>query len=542
MSKKIIVEAKTLVTQDGYKQHSAADTKEHYTAIVMGAGLSGMATAIQLKRKFGLGLEDVLVYERSDDVGGTWSVNRYPGAACDVPFSFYSFSFAPAYDIESQWATQESILKYLHDTQEKFTLNNICFRNAVETATFSRETGLWTLVVRDVETDTVRTRTCNILLSCLGGLTVPNDAPFDTKPFDGPVFHSSDWPRDLKLEDKNVVLVGNGCTAVQILPNITEAKSVTQVSRSRQAIMRRVHVPDNSLIRFLLRWIPGYGYFLRCCMYWIMESHFQISHIEDGAKERTHAKESIKTYIQEAAPKEYWNKLYPNFDVSGKRRVFDSGYYSALGKDNVELVADDEVVSAKGKEVLTKGGKTIKADVIVLANGFKVRDYFAPLKIYNDKGEDLKDLLMSNGVRVYQATVINEYPNFFWIMGPNAATGHSSVLFTSEAQLSLTFHMIAPVLAELRKVKLVKPAPYVEVTQDAQERYWQGMRAEMKKRIWEENGGVSWYVDKQTGYCTALYPWSQTHFWRKCTYPTYSDFAWTNSKKPAGWKAWFGWV
>lgn len=49
--------------------------------------------AIALERA---GIEDVLVVDRADDLGGTWRDNTYPGAACDVPSSLYSFSFRPA--------------------------------------------------------------------------------------------------------------------------------------------------------------------------------------------------------------------------------------------------------------------------------------------------------------------------------------------------------------------------------------------------------------------------------------------------------------
>ncbi|GAA6039275.1 hypothetical protein JCM8097_003239 [Rhodosporidiobolus ruineniae] len=536
------VPARELTTQDGYTQHSAPDTKSHYTAIVMGAGLSGMATAIQLRRK--LGLADVLVYEKTDDVGGTWNVNRYPGAACDIPLTFYSFSFAPAYDVPSQWADQATILNYLHGVQETMSLNNICFRNMVETARFSRETGLWTLTVRDVPTGEVRTRTCNFLISCLGGLTIPNDPPFDVKDFDGKVFHSAQWDTSVSLKGKDVVLVGNGCSACQIVPEIVkEAKSVTQVARSRQSVIRRIPVPDNWLVRFLMRWLPGFGLVLRWCIYWVIENMFKISHIKDGEKMRAKTVKGMNEYIHDVAPRKYWKVLYADFDVAAKRRVFDAGYYEALNAPNMELIADDTVVGVKGDKVFTKNGREVRADIIALATGFKVRDYLFPLKIYNDKGENLQERLKQNGVKTYQSTLIADYPNFFWVMGPNSATGHSSVLFTSEAQLNLVFHLIHPLLRRLRQrgVELIKPAPYVEVTKAAEDRHWDNLRKEMKVRVWEKDGGVSWYVDKDTGFCTTLYPWSQTHFWRRCTFPSFDDFRWTGASAPGGWRSWVGW-
>lgn len=102
--------------------------------------------------------------------------------------------------------------------------------------------------------------------------------------------------------------------------------------------------------------------------------------------------------------------------------------------------------------------------------------------------------------------VLSFRPSFpscqFWIFGPCTATGHSSVIFTSECQITMTLNVIKPILAKLQKVELQLPAPTVEVTKDAQDKFYKALRAEMKKKVWEKNGGVSWYVDQKTGLCT----------------------------------------
>lgn len=102
--------------------------------------------------------------------------------------------------------------------QTKFKLKNIVFRTAVETARFSRDDGLWHLSVKNQETGEVRTRTCNILISCLGGLTIPNDPPFKREDFTGEVFHSARWREDVSLKGKDVVVVGNGaCDVLRLM-------------------------------------------------------------------------------------------------------------------------------------------------------------------------------------------------------------------------------------------------------------------------------------------------------------------------------------
>ncbi|GAA6009379.1 hypothetical protein JCM11491_004299 [Sporobolomyces phaffii] len=521
------VSEKHFTTWDGYQQTSAADEKEHYGCIIMGAGLSGMAAAIQMKKK--MGFEDVIVYEKSSDVGGTWNLNRYPGAACDIPISLYSFSFCPATDITTQWAGQKEILNYLHGVKEKCNLDYVVYRTAVEEARFSRKTGLWTLSVRDVETKEVRTRTCNILISCLGGLSIPNNPPFDPKEFDGHVFHSAQWDHSVDIKGKDVVIVGNGCSAAQIVPEIVkDCKSVTQIARSRQSILRRIPVPDAWFLRFLMRWVPGLAWFVRAMIFFVMESHFKIVDVQKGEKTRQAVVKDTVNYIHETAPQKYWEVLKPDFDIAAKRRVFDSGYYKALHSENMELIADDVVTEAKGNTVYTKNGRKVKADVIVLATGFRVMDFLFPLKIYNSEGVQLQHQLNNNGVKNFQSTAVSGFPNFFWLMGPQSATGHSSVLFTSECQITLMFRLIKPIVDQLRKPQLLIPAPYVEVTKKAEDEFMANIRAEMKKKVWEKDGGVSWYVDPKTGLCHTLYPYSQVNFWRRCTFMRLSDkFVWT---------------
>lgn len=528
------------------EQVSAQDDRDHYTCIVMGAGISGMAVAIQLKRQFGL--QDVLVYEKTGDIGGTWNVNRYPGAACDIPFTFYSFSFYPAYHAEttkSEWAGRTEIMQYLHEVQDKFSLDNIVYRTMVTSATFSRSDGLWHLEVKDLTTGETRRRTCNVLLSCLGGLTIPNRPPFDPKSFDGPVFHSAEWPEDVDIKNKRVVVVGNGCSAAQIIPEIyKDAKSVTQVARSRQTFFKRIAVPDRPFLRFLMHYIPGVGRILRALMFLITESVWKVSDIKKGAKGRAQSEKELLAHMQETTPSKYWEFLGADFDVGAKRRVFDAGYYRSLNEPNVELVADDSVERAEGKKVFTRNGREIEADVVVLATGFRVRDYLFPVKVINSEGESLQERMEATGVKTYQGTVVSSFPNFIWCLGPNTATNHSSVLFTTEAQIALAFHLIRPVLAKLAGsggIKLLKPAPYVEVRREAEDRYYAELRERMKGMVWENKGGVAWYVDKSTGLCTALYPWTQFDFWRRCTFPNYGDFKWTGCSAPWRWRSYLGW-
>jgi cation diffusion facilitator CzcD-associated flavoprotein CzcO len=63
----------------------------NHSVVIVGAGFSGIGMAIRLRQ---MGVDDFVVLDRGNDLGGTWRDNSYPGAACDVPSNLYSFSFA----------------------------------------------------------------------------------------------------------------------------------------------------------------------------------------------------------------------------------------------------------------------------------------------------------------------------------------------------------------------------------------------------------------------------------------------------------------
>jgi len=56
----------------------AADTD----VLIIGAGMSGLGMAVRLVQKYGT--RRFTLIEKSNNVGGTWFVNTYPGCGCDV--------------------------------------------------------------------------------------------------------------------------------------------------------------------------------------------------------------------------------------------------------------------------------------------------------------------------------------------------------------------------------------------------------------------------------------------------------------------------
>jgi cation diffusion facilitator CzcD-associated flavoprotein CzcO len=182
--------------------------------VIVGAGFGGLGLAIKLRMS---GADDFVILEKSDSVGGVWSNNRYPGAACDVPSHLYSFSFEPRADWPQKFASQSEILKYLQHCVQKYGLvPHILFRAEVSEARWNEEKAHWMVRTADgrlFETQALVTATGQLsrpLVPQLPGL----------KDFSGAAFHSANWPEACDLSGKNVAIVGTGASAIQIVPSI----------------------------------------------------------------------------------------------------------------------------------------------------------------------------------------------------------------------------------------------------------------------------------------------------------------------------------
>ena len=96
--------------RNGGQMNANPHGPHHVGVLIIGAGFSGLGAAIALQKD---GYTDFLVVERGNNVGGTWRVNTYPGAACDVPSHLYSYSFAPNRKWTRSYSKQPEIEAYI---------------------------------------------------------------------------------------------------------------------------------------------------------------------------------------------------------------------------------------------------------------------------------------------------------------------------------------------------------------------------------------------------------------------------------------------
>lgn len=404
---------------DAAKSSSNSNISISYTQFAcIGSGFSGVALGATLKRWHGI--TDVRFFERHAKLGGTWFANKYPGCACDVPSILYSLSFAQNPTWSQSLAPHDELCKYLvHVAEEYGLLPKMTFNATVERCEWMEKTQRWRLRIRDGESGDVYMHECQFLFSGVGQLIYPRKPGIPgIETFKGPVFHASAWRSDVDLQDKKVIVVGNGCTATQIVPAIQhKTRHLTQFARSKHWITPPVILPNNKLIQFLYKHLSGVQAIARFAAFLITENDMRGFYMTRlGAAYRRHRSADTAAYMRKKAPEKYHDMLIPDFAFGCKRRIFDSGYLTGLHADNVTLT-NDPIVEATPDGLRSKNGFT-EADVIVMANGYETNLYLENVEVVGRDGETLaQHWAEMGGPGAYNTTSVSGFPNFFMILG-----------------------------------------------------------------------------------------------------------------------------
>lgn len=396
---------------------------EQYEVVVIGAGLSGICAAIKLKEA---GITNVRIFEKAADVGGTWRDNRYPGVACDVPSHLYSYSFAPNPDWSRWYAPGPEILEYIRTCATDYgVFDQITFDTTIESATW--QSTCWEL--HDSNGDVF---TAKSVISALGGLHTPNvpDLP-GRDVFQGLQFHTSDWPDDLDLSGKRVAVVGTGATAVQLVPELADvAAELVVFQRSPVWVGPKKDPEYTDAEREKFRTDPAALKEIRDQLYNLWEGtsvelHRAGTHVNTTAEAR--ARHEIEHAVTDP---DLAKALTPDFNFACKRPTLSSRYYQTFERDHVRLVPGS--VDSLTASAVVSGGLHHDVDVVIFATGFKPFNVTHEIALTGVDGLALGQV-WSDEVTSYKSVMVHDFPNLFFMMGPNG-TGLQSALQTIEAQ------------------------------------------------------------------------------------------------------------
>lgn len=392
--------------------------------LIVGAGLSGICLAIKLQEQ---GVPFV-IYEKNDDVGGTWLENHYPGAGVDIPSHFYSFSFARKPDWSRHFATQSEILQYLRDCAMRFgIIEHIRFGHRVEGADWDEGTMRWRVQVTDMGAGQRLDLRTRFLASAVGQLnrpSVPDIEGLDS--FQGAAFHTARWPEDLDLNNKRCALVGTGASAVQVGPAIIDrVASLTVFQRSPNWVAPNAnyhkHMREGE--KWALANIPFLIHWYRWLLFWASGDTLHDSLQKDPDwphKDRSLNAENeamrarLVSHIRSELDgrQDLIDKVIPSYPPYGKRMLRDTYWYRMLRNEKVTLI-DNGVAGAYETGLIDGAGGHHEIDVCIFSTGFKATELLAPMQITGQGGQELNQLWGRDDARAYLGVHVPGFPNFF---------------------------------------------------------------------------------------------------------------------------------
>jgi cyclohexanone monooxygenase len=425
-----------------------------FDVIAVGAGFAGLSL-IHYAREAGLSIR---VFDKASDIGGTWTWNRYPGAASDSECYYYCLTFSKELLQDWSWSVRypgwEENLRYMHFVADRCNMwPHIQLTTRVLSADFDETAGLWRVRTADGQE-----HTCRYFVSAMGMISEPIMPDFkgiDT--FQGPCFHSARWPEGLDYAGKRVAIIGSGATTVQMLPVLAEtAGDVTVFQRTANFVMPAVQktvTPEwdaeikahyDEIIRKCRQHVFGMAFdspvgrtiaetapdevqrileehWTRGSFRFVFETFDDL--LSNPESNRVAGDFVIRKMLSEVEDPDVRDMLTPKgYPFFAKRPPLDHGYFKTFNRKNVHLVDINEREPIV--EITPTGIRTTRQhyefDIIVLATGFQAyTGAQEALPIRGQGGLLLKDKWETVSSSIMGVFVAG-FPNLFMITGPQA--------------------------------------------------------------------------------------------------------------------------
>lgn len=364
-----------------------------------------------------------------------------------------------------------------------------------------------------------------VVVSGVGGLVEPKTWPKDIPgidDFEGEIMHTARWDDEIDLQNKDVVVLGSGCSAAQVVPELAKpeanVRSITQLMRTPPWVQPDLLPPPllekwEAWMPSLLTHVPGLSRLLRNNLFFMLERNYfaMFTDTAYGRRKRPQIEKAFLAHMRKMAPEKYHEILTPNYSLGCKRRIIDGTWYRSLNASNVELTTQP-LTRVHAKSVTIGPGshyppnqsnasdevREIPADVLILGNGFETNKWLHPLKMTGKGGKDIHELWDERGgAQAYLGIAVDQFPNFFMLFGPNTATGHTSVIFATENAVNYSLNFIKPILEG-------KVSSY-EIKEEAERAWTQQVQDQLQKTVFRRGVCSSWYITED-GWNSSTYP------------------------------------
>ena len=481
---------------------------ETVDAVVVGAGFAGLRALWRLR---GMG-KRVVVLEASDDIGGVWRANGYPGARCDVESYDYSYSFSPELEQEWTWseryATQPEILRYIHHVADRFDLRkDILTSTRVTGAAYDEKSARWT-----VTAEGGRRWSARFLVLAVGQLSTTKrpDYPGQSS-FAGEILHSGEWPnREVDFAGKRVAVIGTGSSGMQMTPVIAaKCAHLTVFQRTANYSVPAANAPvspeEDRRVKAEYRarreqaWNSPTGLGFKPNRQSALEASpeerekvyeaaynrwgfgFALAYHDillskpanDTAAEFIRRKIAARVRDPRVAA-----KLTPaDHPFAARRPSVDSGYFEAFNRDNVELADLKEfpIVEFTPQGVRTRE-KLREFDIVIFATGFDAfTGSLLKPEIAGRDGLTLKQK-WADGPVTQLGLGVAGFPNMLIVVGPGSPSLLSNVMVSIEQQID----WLGDLLGFMDRKGLVE----FEATPEAERAWVEHVNARVKETLY----------------------------------------------------------
>ena len=463
----------------------------HLDVLIIGAGLSGIDAAAHIARAFPG--RSYAVLEQRQELGGTWSLFKYPGIRSDSDMFTLGYSWKPW---DGQWAIADGpdILKYLKDAARETGVDQrIRYNHKVTKASWSSDDQRWTLDVEHMDSGETSQLTADFVMWTSGYYDYDEaytpDFPGIEK-FKGTVIHPQFWPEDLDYAGKEVVVIGSGATAVTLIPSMArDAGHITMLQRTPTYIMSqpRIHPGAKLARRAMPREVANkYLHQIYAAgtigIYQFMRRNPKAARafIKRGAMKHLPADFDYDTHL--SPPYNPWEQrlcVVPSADL-----------FRAMHSHKVDMVTDHiDTFTAEG--IRLKSGRELKADIVITATGLKVVTMGkAELEV---DGEPVK----IGEKFTYKALMLNDVPNSAFVIG------YSNASWTLKADLVCEYVVRLLDYMDEHNYKVVtprvhgtlNPGPLMDLSSGYLQRAKGSMPVAGDKDPWRLKN--NWYFDKR---------------------------------------------
>ena len=416
--------------------------KNYTDIIIVGAGLSGVGAACHLERKNPE--KSYVIFEAREELGGTWSLFKYPGIRSDSDMYTFGFSFK-TWDNPKSFADAPNILKYLNEAANEYKIKDkIKYQTKVLKANFDTQNKLWTITTIN-KGGNEKIYQSRFLFSCTGYYNYDEGYTPDYKGienFVGKIIHPQHWPENLDYKNKRVVVIGSGATAVTIVPEMAdETSAITMLQRSPTYVGA---FPNNDkYAEFFKKYLSKKNAhkLIRFKNIFVQILFFQACKIWPNY---------MKKLLVKAAQRKLGNfpakpHFEPNYNPWDQRFCVapDGDLFRAIRKGKANVITD-KIDSFNKKGIKLDSGKNLEADIIISATGLKLLAFGGSKISIDNSPYNPSDAITYKGLMLSglpNCIFFAGYTNASWTLKSDLTSEYASRLFNLMDKKNYSFFM-----------------------------------------------------------------------------------------------------